>query len=201
MSMNKKNIIVIALGALLVIAVLIGGGFWFGKKKSASVVTEPKKQFATVEGETGYVWYPVPELGIEIKVNKDIAPELVYQVNKSQEGKDIVSVGFTTERMQKIAEKRGLTNENGAYPCPIGGFTRYNMSKQEYMAMQEEVYGEGNVTPVEVDGYFIEYGSPQSSCSPDKEDGEYESYAILNLWKHSPEDIGESLQQSIRRLR
>ena len=128
--MNKKNII-IATVAILVIAVLVGVAFLFEKKKNTSVTAKPKKEFAAVEGEDGLVWYPVPELGIEIKVNKDIAPELVYKA-QSVEGDWWNSAVFSTQKLTKIAEQDRFSQKGQEISdCNIGSFSSIVMDRDD----------------------------------------------------------------------
>lgn len=236
--MNQKPLfLAVTLAALLV----IGGAFCFMSQRPVAVnqpvVTDPvvetpvqtepevpsvsdwkpqqqvAKTFSPVVGENGWVWFPVPELGIEIKVKKDIAEELVYQVKKWDPEKDILSAEFTTKKLSEIERRLyGKSDKVGTRNvCTIGTFTRYNMPEKDYMAMQEETYGEGNVTPVSTDGYFVEYSSPQSPCGSDQgsQDGQYENslMGVGSWWGGSKSEYTETqnyagyLKKAIRKTK
>ena len=216
--MKRTNIVLLGFFASVILA---GCFFWFQQKQEVkSPVIEPSqrnqvstKSFQPVSGEDDKVWFPVPELGIEIKVNKDIAPELVYKASKADwepeyAKYDIMSAWFTTEKLNDIAKKNGsgVYDNKGWYSCFIGIFTRYNMSKQEYIALQTKLYGKEYLMPVEVDGYFIEEGSAQASCGSGKEDMDYEQ-SIAGWWGRSSSEysetfgVKENLQESVKKIR
>lgn len=210
--MKKTNLI---LFAVLALVIALGGFFWFRQGKEArSPVFEPSlqqvstKAFEPVAGEEGWVWFPVPELGIEIKVKADIAPELVYKASKLSAEHDIVSTRFTTKKLNDIATKNGLNvyDNDGGYTCAIGIFTRYNVARKDLEKLSD--YGYIQPSVADVDGYFVFYGSPQASCtygSDDKKynasDREYEQYVVSNWWESNFENLKESLQQSVRKLK
>lgn len=199
--MSKKILVVLA-GSILI----VGGVFWFTKKEQTSNTIPVVKTFEAVQGEPDHVWFPVSELGIEVKVRKDIASELLYKVVNGQSEKDILSAEFTTKKLVEIGEKNGIVaqNQSGRYNCTLGVFTRYNMPEKEYIAMQEETYGEGSVAPTSVGGYFVQYATPQSSCSFGQNglvqaDADYEEYLNLN-WLKRMDGIQVPVKELVRRI-
>lgn len=206
--MNKKNIIVITIVAILAISLLVVGAFLFEKKKTTSVTVEPKKEFASVEGEEGMVWYPVPELGIEIKVNKDIAPELVYKA-QSVEGDWWNSAVFSTQKLIKMAEKNGFSPDSQEpFGCRIGTFSSIVMGRDDQKILdhyQGRIKDDNLNNLPQVGGYYIDYNSPQFACSYgangyDASDQKYEDFINTNWWKKEGTDMKELLQKAVRRL-
>lgn len=169
------------------------------------------KSFQPVSGEDDKVWFPVPELGIEIKVNKDIAPELVYKASKADwepeyAKYDIMSAWFTTKGLIDIANKRfgKSIEEDGRFMCHIGIFTRYNVMQKEIEKLSDFSYIQPSVA--NIDGYFVFFGSSQASCSGEKEDLEYEQQ--VNSWWGRPSSeysetfgVKENLQESVKKIR
>lgn len=205
--MDKKYLKILVLVAVVLAVVAFSMS---QKKGDVPVVSSTSKGFEVVQDEPDYVWFPVPELGIEIKVRKDVANELLYKVIEGQSEKDIQSAEFTTKKLTEIGEKNGIVmlNQNGRYNCTLGVFTRYNMPEKEYIAMQEEMYGEGNVTPIDIGGYFINYASPQSGCiSEASPDTEYEQRVITSWWGRPTSEYTETqdfyyhLQKAVRKIK
>lgn len=204
--MDKKYLKLLILVAAILTAVVV---FLVVQKGQNKPVTKdvPSQKLEAVQDEPDYVWFPVSELGIEIKVKKDIASELLYKVVNAQSEKDVLSAEFTTKKLIEIGEKNGVVvqNQSGRYNCTLGIFTRYNMPEKEYTAMQEEIYGKGSVAPTSVDGYFVQYATPQASCAfgPNgliQADADYEEYLNLN-WLKRVNGLQVPLKESVRRIR
>lgn len=205
--MNKRNIAIII--GVVILALLIAGVFWLGKKKTVPGATEQKKEFTAVEGEESMVWFPVPELGIEIKVNKYIAPELVYKA-QSIEGDWWNSVVFLTHRIVKMAKKNGFSPDSQEpFGCRIGTFYSIVIGKDDKKVLDHyrgRIKDDNLDNLPQVGGYYIDYDSPQFACSYsangyDAADQEYEDYINLNWLKRGESGIQETLQQSVRRIK
>jgi len=203
-----KRTTLILLG-VFVLAAIGGGAFWFREKKEMKtpVVQQnqdnqsPAKATESIMEESNEVWFPVPELGIEIKVRRDIAPELIYQVKRTErENNAVISAQFTTKRLIDIGKKNGLDtyDSTSSYACHAGYFVRYNVSSDDFLKKQEYEY-ERNHGAV-VDGIPIVYLSAQSYCSRENEDIQYEQYVHTGWWKECATDLGGCLQQSVREI-
>ncbi len=222
--MNQRPLF---LAVTLVALLVISGAFWMMQEHQVAVnqpvvadsivetpvQTEPETQvntsdwkpqlevaktFEPVTGEDGWVWFPVPELGIGVKVKKDIAPELIYQVKEfqsSEDNSDGKYAQFTTKKLMGIGEKNGL----GTYTdqCNIGTFVLYNGVNPADLKMSKK---SGSYVD-EKEGVAVIFRSPQSFCSNKNEaDMNYEEYLILN-WLKRVDGIQEPLTGSVRKIK
>ncbi len=145
------------------------------------------------------MWFPVPELGIKIKVKADIAPELVYQTKNFD---STVAIQLTTNGLVQMSQKNGLgfQNSEGYYTCDLGRFIKYNESLQEYLSKKDDDYrilGES----ADFGKFFVVFYASQSACSDNnKADMNYENYLSQNWLKRDSNGIRENIQQSIKQL-
>lgn len=237
--MNQKPLFLTVAAALLV----IGGFFWVMQKRQTNVnqpvVTDPvneipvqaepevqtnvsdwkpqqqvTKTFKPVVSENGWVWFPIPELGIEIKVRKEVAGELVYRTKEivTPDRAPFVSVQFTTKGLLDIARKlyQKEFEEDGGYVCGVGSFNAYQSIPVDLD--NNEIYEYSKAHGIKLGGSFVWYDSPQSPCvytpdgqQPNLADAEYEM-SIRNWWGRPSSEYTEKqnlpyhLQKAVRKI-
>ena len=205
--MNKKLFVILGLSLLLA-----GGVFWCTMKRQKESVVVPVRQgevktYESVKGEEGYVWFPVPELGIEIKVKKDIASELMYQTKEviTPDRAPFTSAQFTTKGLFDIARKlyQKEFEEDGNYVCGLGSFSTYQSMPVDFDT--NEIYEYTKAHGVKVNEGFVSYDSPQSTCSSNSSDEKYWNY-VANWWGAPTSEYTETnnllqnLQKAVRKI-
>lgn len=231
--MNLKPLFLVA---TLIALFAIGGMFWVIQNRQmvadpiieTPVQAEPEvptsvfdwkpqqqvtKTFKAIAGEDGWVWFPVPELGIEIKVRKEVASELAYQTKEisAPDRTPLISVQLTTTRLAEISRKlyKKDFEADGSYVCNVGFFGGYMSIPNDFD--DEEIYGYEKGHGVKIDESFIWYISPQTGCVIDQtsQDAEYENALLAggNWWGGSKSEYTETqnyadyLKKAIRKIK
>ena len=157
--MNKRNI---ALISLLILSIFFSIWFWYVKSGTDTKISlvqnqEDKSGQISQSVPQNLIDYPIPELGIKLKLPKDIAENLVYEMT----GKE--TVGFSKKLLVEFsadcAPKWGV----------LGGISRYEGKPEDYPG--PFVHRERGRKVF--DSFFIVYSPPQAWCLSDKEAQRY----------------------------
>jgi hypothetical protein len=76
-NISKKLIVAII---VLIIAIVVGGWFWYASVQERQAQEQEQAEIALNANE---VWYPIPELGIKMKLNKEFAQDLMYSYEQA----------------------------------------------------------------------------------------------------------------------
>lgn len=165
-----KKTTIIAVVALLAVAILFGMGFWQWKSQQNQKVSrsdqaqsqEQQKQQSQQIPEDQLVWYEIPELGIKMKLKKDLAEDLIYNIESSNDSQGRLAwySNFTMKSLQMV-DPVYCTSENRA----IG-----TIVKISNLTIESQV-GESSFLPDEKSGllkrlgdYSIAYIGPHAMC-------------------------------------
>lgn len=136
----KPRIVIITIVLLCVSA--LGGWFWYGKKTSQQTTSSQPQKSQEADLAADEVWYPIPELGIKMKLNKEFAADLVYEYISTQntEGVQLEDVSFTTKFLQSIDEEY-CSSRFG----PLGTIVKItNQNVEKILKNKESVYNNKN---------------------------------------------------------
>ena len=159
----KRNSVIIVVCLALLLAVIASGVVWYGKKEKTQAL--PKQQEIPVV-EQEQVWYPIPELGIEIQLPKDIADDLVYKYEPRPDQKWKTpkenSLGITKEALLSTKTLITLDSKNCSLENSPAGIIIREEGKQSDYSDDSLV----NQTPaVSFGSFFVYYSSSQSPCT------------------------------------
>jgi hypothetical protein len=147
--MSKKTIVISII--IILIALGVGGWFWYEKKIESASETSQE------EVAQQMVWYPIPELGIEIQIPKDVVDDLVYVYQIDPTNNNVSSVLLSTKTLISI-------DGNNCSPkhSPVGILSR-GKGKQSDSRHKDSHAGE-TVAVLSFNSFFIYYDGPQSPC-------------------------------------
>ncbi|MFZ1735356.1 MAG: hypothetical protein IPJ67_02480 [Candidatus Moraniibacteriota bacterium] len=166
----KRNSVIIVVCLALLLAVIASGVVWYGKKEKTQAL--PKQQEIPVV-EQEQVWYPIPELGIEIQLPKDIADDLVYKYKESPvtelvDGKEVPIKGaIRKSTLFSTKTLIGLDKENCSQEEFPGGIVTRMEGKQSDLEYKDS-YANETVAVIRFDSFFVYYESSQSPCAFDQ---------------------------------
>jgi hypothetical protein len=154
--MSRKNILLFTT-AIFVLLLALGGWFWCEKKR------EGASEMSQEEVAKQMVWYPIPELGIQIELPKNIADEIVYKyterglaatVNEeTSHGNTVKTVSFSSKKLLSIDPENCSAEQS-----PLGSVTRHEGRRPDVSSPW------WYVSATQFEGFFVYYGSPQSPC-------------------------------------
>ncbi len=166
---------------VLVVILALGGWLWYGKYKlqqaqikQESTSTQPQEQ----------VWYPIPELGIEVQLSKDIADDLVY---KYEETPVTEFINGKYVPMKDVIRKSALFSTKtlialDSQNCSLDYSPAGIMSREE----GRQIIGDSNVTlwqgkAIQFDSFYMYYQGSQAACTENQKILDYTSKVMVSL--------------------
>ena len=165
--MKNKKTLTIGVSIVFVFLLVVGMGAWKLKNnREIKVVEQAMQQQQGIQNqqaaESELVWYKVPELGVQFKVEKDMKDELIYNYKGENtatnlDGKTagkVKTIGFSTKTLANL--DKNCSSEKGA----LGYLEEWDGKSNQFDAIKNFKNG-----LKQFDSFVITYEDPQAPCS------------------------------------